>query len=263
MKTGNKSANTKHDPRLCRQRTQQPNGADGWRDVRSESITPTQQQITAGYQGHHSHSRVKHNKENIFPYLIVHDCFISTVSYLHSLPAPASYYKLCAAKLLNFHQSRVGMTDFNRDHGVRDHGVGSEITGSVLVIILQGNIFVELRTNLYLCRRRLRSQGARHGVMGDRKHVGHNNRLRQMADKENKLILYKDDEGKLIVNTLFADEDVWLTQAQLVEIYQSSKSNISEHLTNIFADNELDKDSVVRKFRTTAADGKNYQVFLS
>ncbi len=37
-----------------------------------------------------------------------------------------------------------------------------------------------------------------------------------MADKENKLILYKDDEGKLSVNTLFADEDVWLTQAQLI-----------------------------------------------
>ena len=42
--------------------------------------------------------------------------------------------------------------------------------------------------------------------------------------------------------------------------HQSSKSNISEHLTNIFADQELDKDAVVRKFRTTAADGKNYQV---
>ena len=40
---------------------------------------------------------------------------------------------------------------------------------------------------------------------------------------ENKIILYKDDEGKLIVNTRVADEDVWLTQAQLVEIYQSSK----------------------------------------
>ena len=79
-------------------------------------------------------------------------------------------------------------------------------------------------------------------------------------DKENKLILYKDDEGRVSVNTRFADEDVWLTQAQLVEIYQSSKSNISEHLTNIFADKELDQDAVVRKFRTTAADGKNYQV---
>ena len=76
-----------------------------------------------------------------------------------------------------------------------------------------------------------------------------------MSQKENKLILYKDDEGKLSVNTLFADEDVWLTQAQLVEVYQSSKSNISEHLTNIFADKELDKDSVVRNFRTTTQYG--------
>ena len=79
-------------------------------------------------------------------------------------------------------------------------------------------------------------------------------------DKENKLILYRDEEGRVSVNTRFADEDVWLTQAQLVEIYLSSKSNISEHLTNIFADKELDQDAVVRKFRTTAADGKNYQV---
>lgn len=73
--------------------------------------------------------------------------------------------------------------------------------------------------------------------------------------KENKLVLYKDDEGKLSVNTLFADEDVWLTQAQLAEIYKSSKSNISEHLKNIFNDNELDKEVVVRKFRTTTQHG--------
>ena len=79
-------------------------------------------------------------------------------------------------------------------------------------------------------------------------------------DKENKLILYKDEEGRVSVNTRFADEDVWLTQAQLVEIYQSSKSNISEHLTNIFADKELEQDAVVRKIRTSAANGKNYQV---
>ena len=79
-------------------------------------------------------------------------------------------------------------------------------------------------------------------------------------DKENKLILYKDEEGRVSVNTRFADEDVWLTQAQLVEIYQSSKSNISEHVTNIFADKELEQDAVVRKIRTTAANGKNYQV---
>ena len=74
-------------------------------------------------------------------------------------------------------------------------------------------------------------------------------------DKENKLILYKDEEGRVSVNTRFADEDVWLTQAQLVEIYQSSKSNISEHLTNIFNDYELEKELVVRKFRTTTQHG--------
>ena len=79
-------------------------------------------------------------------------------------------------------------------------------------------------------------------------------------DKENKLILYKDDEGKVKVNVRFADEDVWLTQAQLVEIYQTSKSNVSEHISKIFSDGELEKDSVVRIFRTTAADGKNYNV---
>ena len=81
-----------------------------------------------------------------------------------------------------------------------------------------------------------------------------------MAQKENRLILYRDEEGSISLSVRFTDEDVWLTQAQLVEIYQSSKSNISEHLTNIFADRELEEDAVVRKFRTTAADGKNYQV---
>ena len=74
-------------------------------------------------------------------------------------------------------------------------------------------------------------------------------------DKENKLILYKDEEGKVSVNTRFADEDVWLTQAQLVEIYQSSKSNVSEHLKKIFNDHELEKEVVVRNFRTTTPHG--------
>lgn len=74
-------------------------------------------------------------------------------------------------------------------------------------------------------------------------------------DKENKLILYKDENGRVSVNVRFADEDVWLTQAQLVEIYQSSKSNISEHIKHIFKDKELDEEVVVRKFRTTTQHG--------
>ncbi len=56
------------------------------------------------------------------------------------------------------------------------------------------------------------------------------------------------------------DEKVWLSQAQMVELFQSSKTNISEHIKNIFSEGELTEDSVVRNFRTTAADGKNYNV---
>ncbi len=72
---------------------------------------------------------------------------------------------------------------------------------------------------------------------------------------ENKLILYKDKDGKVNVNVRFADEDIWLTQSQLVEIYQTSKSNISEHIKHIFEDKELDEKVVVRKFRTTTQHG--------
>ena len=79
-----------------------------------------------------------------------------------------------------------------------------------------------------------------------------------MKQKENNILIYQDDNGITKVNVRFSDEDVWLTQAQLVEIYQTSKSNVSEHLKHIFEDGELEKDSVVRDFRTTAADGKSY-----
>ncbi len=79
-------------------------------------------------------------------------------------------------------------------------------------------------------------------------------------NEQNKIILYQDDNEITRVSVRFADEDLWLTQAQLVEIYQTSKSNVSEHIKHIFEDGELDKDSVVRNFRTTATDGKQYQI---
>ena len=62
-------------------------------------------------------------------------------------------------------------------------------------------------------------------------------------DKENKLILYNDENGKLSVNVRFADDDVWLTQAQLAEIYQTTQQNISLHLQGIYGDKELDDDT--------------------
>lgn len=75
-----------------------------------------------------------------------------------------------------------------------------------------------------------------------------------------KIEIYKTNDGKTQIDVKFEDETVWLTQAQLVELYHTSKSNISEHIKNIFAEGELDENSVIRKFRTTASDGKNYMM---
>ena len=74
------------------------------------------------------------------------------------------------------------------------------------------------------------------------------------------IVIYQTEDGLTKIDVRFNDETVWLTQAQLCELYQTSKSNISEHIKNIFLEGELDENSVVRKFRTTAADGKSYNV---
>lgn len=74
------------------------------------------------------------------------------------------------------------------------------------------------------------------------------------------IILYQSDDGQIKIQVRLENETVWLTQADMVKLFQSSKSNISEHIKHIFEEGELQEDSVVRKFRTTAADGKNYDV---
>lgn len=60
------------------------------------------------------------------------------------------------------------------------------------------------------------------------------------------------------VDAVYADEDVWLSQKMMGELYGVNVRTVSEHLKNIFADNELEQDAVIRNFRITAADGKNY-----
>ena len=77
---------------------------------------------------------------------------------------------------------------------------------------------------------------------------------------ENKIIIYTANDGKTKIDVKLEEETLWLTQAQMCELYQTSKSNVSEHIKHIFEDGELKEDSVVRKFRTTATDGKEYLV---
>ena len=76
--------------------------------------------------------------------------------------------------------------------------------------------------------------------------------------EQGEIILYQPDETvKLEVH--MEDETVWLTQAQMVELFCSTKQNISLHINNIFKEKELVKDLVVKKSLTTASDGKKYQ----
>ena len=75
---------------------------------------------------------------------------------------------------------------------------------------------------------------------------------------DNNIIIYQTEDGNTKIETRLEGDTVWLTQAQLAELFKKAKSTISEHVKNIFEEAELDENSVVRNFRTTAADGKHY-----
>ena len=76
--------------------------------------------------------------------------------------------------------------------------------------------------------------------------------------KENEIIIYQPDEN-LALDVRVEGETVWLTQAQMVELFLTSKQNISLHINNIFKEGELDSESVVKDYLTTATDGKKYR----
>jgi hypothetical protein len=74
------------------------------------------------------------------------------------------------------------------------------------------------------------------------------------------ILIYKNSDGNIKIDVRLEDETVWLTQMQLCDLFQKSKATVSEHIKNIFEEGELNKDAVVRNFRTTASDGKFYVV---
>ena len=73
-------------------------------------------------------------------------------------------------------------------------------------------------------------------------------------------ILYTSQDGEVRVGVFVNDETVWLTQKAMQELFDRSKSTVSEHISNVFKEGELEESQVVRKFRTTADDGKDYEV---
>ncbi len=74
------------------------------------------------------------------------------------------------------------------------------------------------------------------------------------------IVIYISADGSTKVNVRLEDDTIWLSQNQLVELYNTSKSNVVEHIKNIFNEGELDSDKVTRIIPTRAADGKTYQV---
>lgn len=73
------------------------------------------------------------------------------------------------------------------------------------------------------------------------------------------IILYQSDDGRIKIQVRMENETVWLTQSNMVELFQTTKQNISLHIKNIFTEGELVEDSVVKEYLTTAADGKSYR----
>jgi hypothetical protein len=85
-----------------------------------------------------------------------------------------------------------------------------------------------------------------------------NNNSNLQSDKENEIILYQPD-STLSLDVRVDNETVWLTQAQMTELFQTTRNNITLHIRNIFKEGELEESSVCKESLLTAADGKRYK----
>ena len=79
-------------------------------------------------------------------------------------------------------------------------------------------------------------------------------------DKESNMIIFKTDDNQISVDVRFHNESVWLTLDQMSALFERDKSTISRHIKNVFSEGELERNSVVANFATTASDGKEYMV---
>lgn len=84
--------------------------------------------------------------------------------------------------------------------------------------------------------------------------------MSEITPNNSDFILYTSIDGEVRVYVILKDETVWLTQKAMQDLFDRSKSTVSEHISNVFKEGELDESQVVRKFRTTADDGKDYEV---
>ncbi|HBA71207.1 MAG: hypothetical protein A2X82_00655 [Geobacteraceae bacterium GWC2_55_20] len=81
-----------------------------------------------------------------------------------------------------------------------------------------------------------------------------------MKNETDQFLIYCSEDGRTRIDVMLEAETLWLSQKQLGELFGKAKGTVSEHIKHIFEDGELDENSVVRFYRTTAADGKQYDV---
>ena len=86
---------------------------------------------------------------------------------------------------------------------------------------------------------------------------------KNLIENENDLLIYKNNNGNIVVDAIYKDETLWLSQKGMSKVFECTTDNISLHLKHIFAENELDKNSVTEKCSLTADDGKTIkQLFI-
>lgn len=76
------------------------------------------------------------------------------------------------------------------------------------------------------------------------------------------MLIYQNEDGRIKLEVRFEDENIWLTQQLMAELFDSTKQNVGLHLKNVFNEGELHAGSVVKESFTTAADGKQYKTML-
>lgn len=77
--------------------------------------------------------------------------------------------------------------------------------------------------------------------------------------EQNDVIIYQSKDGQINVALMTRDGNVWLNQAQIATLFSTSKQNVGQHIANILKECELDVNSVVKNYFTTASDGKSYE----
>lgn len=84
-------------------------------------------------------------------------------------------------------------------------------------------------------------------------------KIKDIVPIQSEILVYHTSDGRIRLDARLQNESIWLSQKQLAELFQTSVANINMHIRNVFAEGELDPDSVVKDFLITASDAKTYR----